>query len=206
MCEDRPRPGIRLTDAERENAAAWLAEAHGEGRISLDELDERLAAVYRARFAGELDLPLADLPTDRERWLLARPARDVVVLRLGPGGVLREGRWPVPRRLLVDGQSGSGPPFGSGEATLDFRSAVIPHAEVDIELRVLGHPVQLVLPPGGTADLGGVRGAGSLARTAVPAGPAPGTVHLVVHGTTVRRRSVRVSYQRRPRWMGVLTM
>jgi hypothetical protein len=202
---ERPRPTIRLTDAERENAVALLVAAHGEGRISLDELDERLGAAYRATIVGDLEPLLADVPDDHERQLLARPPGDVVELLAGPGGVIREGSWRVPRRLLIDHHRRAWPQGGSGEVTLDFRTAEIPHPEVDIELRVLG-PAQLVLPAGGTADLRGVRGAGPPARTAVPCLPNPGKVHLVVHGIVVRRRAVRVGYRRRPGWTGTLTM
>uniref|UniRef100_UPI0015F04F0F DUF1707 SHOCT-like domain-containing protein n=1 Tax=Pseudonocardia pini TaxID=2758030 RepID=UPI0015F04F0F len=59
-----PRPGIRISDADRERAAARLRTAMGEGRITMVELEERLAVVYAARFAAELLPPLEDLPGD----------------------------------------------------------------------------------------------------------------------------------------------
>lgn len=53
----------RCSDAEREQTSSILREAVAEGRLSLDELDERLTAVYAARFRHELAAVTADLPT-----------------------------------------------------------------------------------------------------------------------------------------------
>lgn len=58
--------------------------------------------------------------------------------------------------------------------------------------------VQLILPPNGSADLSGVRGAGRLPRTAVPTDAVLGGFHLVVRGTVGRRRMVRVAYRPLP--------
>lgn len=122
MTPDRPRPTIRLTEAERQHAAARLFTAHDEQRISLDELDERLAAVYRAEVAGELEPPLADIPTDRERRMLSDRNDEVHEIRPGRQGLDRRGRWPVPRRLRIDT---SGVPTNASTCLLDFRTAVV---------------------------------------------------------------------------------
>jgi hypothetical protein len=58
----QPPPGIRISDADRERAAGRLQQALTEGRITFDELEERLAAVYAARYAADLLPPFADLP------------------------------------------------------------------------------------------------------------------------------------------------
>lgn len=58
-----PRDQMRAADADRERAAERLREALAEGRLTLDELDERLRDVYAARTFGELDQVLDDLPT-----------------------------------------------------------------------------------------------------------------------------------------------
>jgi hypothetical protein len=57
------RDQIRAADADRDKAAERLREALAEGRLDLDELDERLRDVYAARTFGDLDRVLADLPT-----------------------------------------------------------------------------------------------------------------------------------------------
>lgn len=53
---------MRAADADREQFAGRLRHALDEGRLSLDELDERLRQVYAARTFGELDQVVADLP------------------------------------------------------------------------------------------------------------------------------------------------
>ena len=56
--------GLRISDADRERAAARLQQALAEGRITLDELEERLTVVYAARYAADLLPPFKDLPGD----------------------------------------------------------------------------------------------------------------------------------------------
>jgi Flp pilus assembly protein TadB len=61
---------IRASDAEREQVAHILQTAMTEGRLTLDEGEQRLAAVYAATYRDDL-LPLtADLP-DHGRYALA---------------------------------------------------------------------------------------------------------------------------------------
>lgn len=53
---------IRASDQDREDAAFILAEAYAAGRLTRDELGQRLAAVYTARTWGRLRALTADLP------------------------------------------------------------------------------------------------------------------------------------------------
>jgi len=80
---------IRASDAERERVATELREHAAEGRLDVDELDERLQQAYTARTRGDLerltcDLPAAPAPqppppTVRERgWGLAERAGSYV--------------------------------------------------------------------------------------------------------------------------------
>jgi hypothetical protein len=59
------RDQMRAADADREQVAGRLREALDEGRLTLDELDERLREVYAARTFGDLDRVVADLPAPR---------------------------------------------------------------------------------------------------------------------------------------------
>ena len=68
---------LRASDAERELAATEIREHYAAGRLTDDELDDRLAAVYAARTAGALralrvDLPR--LPVDRRAAVDSRRA------------------------------------------------------------------------------------------------------------------------------------
>ena len=59
----------RVTDSERRRAAADVEAAVGDGLLDLAEADERLAQVWAARTAGELELARAELPAT---WLRQR--------------------------------------------------------------------------------------------------------------------------------------
>ena len=54
--------GTAVTDADRDAAAAQLREHHAAGRLSLDEFQDRLDAVYRAQTAQELGTVTDSLP------------------------------------------------------------------------------------------------------------------------------------------------
>ncbi|WP_158881097.1 DUF1707 SHOCT-like domain-containing protein [Amycolatopsis anabasis] len=54
--------GIRASDAERERVAKIVQNASAEGRLTIAETEERLGAVYAAKYTGELNSLTADLP------------------------------------------------------------------------------------------------------------------------------------------------
>jgi hypothetical protein len=102
-------PALRASDADREATATLLRDAGGDGRLTVQELDERLDAAYAAVTHVDLEGLVADLvPTDRSR----RPTGDgtqarVVVRDDGNGsrwlvaimgGVERSGVWRLGRR------------------------------------------------------------------------------------------------------------
>jgi hypothetical protein len=53
---------LRISDNDRHRVSEMLREAAGEGRLDIEELDERLAAVFRAKTYGDLVPITADLP------------------------------------------------------------------------------------------------------------------------------------------------
>jgi hypothetical protein len=53
---------IRTSDADRERVTARLREHFAEGRLTSEELDERVAAALSARTFGDLRRVMADLP------------------------------------------------------------------------------------------------------------------------------------------------
>jgi hypothetical protein len=53
---------VRVSDAEREQVATRLVAAHGEGRLTLAEYDERVRAAHAAVVRDDLAPLLADLP------------------------------------------------------------------------------------------------------------------------------------------------
>jgi hypothetical protein len=60
----RPRGphALRIGDTERDAAAADLGEHYAAGRLTLDELNDRLDAVFSAKTFGQLAKVMADLP------------------------------------------------------------------------------------------------------------------------------------------------
>lgn len=60
--EENRTARIRAGDADRERVATTVQTAGAEGRLTLEEVEERLADVYRARFTDELTVLTADLP------------------------------------------------------------------------------------------------------------------------------------------------
>ena len=64
-------PGERLTDADRERAAAVLSQAFRDGVLRVEEFDQRLSATYAATSVGDLDEVMRDLPRDWSEELRA---------------------------------------------------------------------------------------------------------------------------------------
>src|SRR3954471_3730283 len=56
---------LRASDSDRERVAAQLRQHYGAGRVSEEELSDRVEAAYAARTLAELDHLTADLPSDR---------------------------------------------------------------------------------------------------------------------------------------------
>jgi hypothetical protein len=87
-------PALRIGDAERDAAAADLGEHYAAGRLTLDELNERLDAVFSSKTFGQLTRIMADLPgSGRLPW------------RVGPG---RTDRVWAPAGFYPDGSFGMG--------------------------------------------------------------------------------------------------
>ncbi len=64
---------VRASDAEREEYAKMLRAAMTEGRLTLEEGEERLARVYAAKYRDELPELTADLPDGGRRAPFENP-------------------------------------------------------------------------------------------------------------------------------------
>jgi hypothetical protein len=75
---------MRVSDADRERVTARLRDHFAEGRLTREELDERVSAALNAKTVGDLGRLMADLPGDTP---LAPPVlvRGPVAVRRGPG-------------------------------------------------------------------------------------------------------------------------
>jgi hypothetical protein len=94
---------LRTSDAEREQVATILRAAMSEGRLTLEEGEERLTAVYAAKFRDELGPLTADLPGGGRHALASTPEARAATrrdLRHGLGfvavvGVVLTGIWAL---------------------------------------------------------------------------------------------------------------
>jgi hypothetical protein len=116
---DTGPPALRASDAERERVAAVLRDAAGDGRLDLDELDERLQAAYASRTHEELGPLTADLQTPAGMPVPSAASRAVgFSVKPGEGGarwlvsfmggVTRKGRWRLsPNAMAINVMGGS---------------------------------------------------------------------------------------------------
>jgi Domain of unknown function (DUF1707) len=101
---------VRVSDAERDAVAAQLREHFAQGRLSMDELNERLDRVFASRTNLELASVTSDLPYTAPHGVLPSDG----VRNAGPtrssqwGGPYRGGQGPNGQGW--QGQDWSGPP------------------------------------------------------------------------------------------------
>jgi hypothetical protein len=55
---------LRAADADRERVATLVQAAGAEGRLTLEEIEDRLGAVYATKYTDELKALTADLPAE----------------------------------------------------------------------------------------------------------------------------------------------
>jgi Flp pilus assembly protein TadB len=60
-------PDLRAGDADREAIAERLRKSHAEGRLDVQEFQERLDRCFQAKTVGELEQLVNDLPRERPR-------------------------------------------------------------------------------------------------------------------------------------------
>jgi len=192
----------RASDAEREAVVARLRDAAGEGRLTVEELAERIDAAYDARTRAELEPLTADLPGPAERAGFTpaaapapgpvAPARKASPLLFGiMGGGDRKGRWRVPERMTVVNVMGG--------ADLDLREAVLETPEVEITVWSLMGGSTITVPEAVHVELEGfaLMGGNSLRLDPTRPDPPPGAPVVRVRawslmgGTDVRTRGAR---------------
>jgi hypothetical protein len=101
----RPRGfhALRIGDSERDAAAADLGEHYTAGRLTLDELHERLAAAFAAKTFGQLTQIMADLPGHGRLAELAMAAQSAgpPQQRQRPTSTDRAGRFAALSLLIL---------------------------------------------------------------------------------------------------------
>jgi uncharacterized protein DUF1707/cell wall-active antibiotic response 4TMS protein YvqF len=139
------KPELRVSDAEREQAALVLRDACADGRITLDELSDRLDTVYGARTRAELDAVVDDLPSQAVALPVRSPRRWAVAIMAGTS--LR-GRWRLDRRLTSIAFMGG--------ASIDLRGAEVSGPEATIVCVSLMGGIDVIVPEGMPVEVGGI--------------------------------------------------
>jgi hypothetical protein len=184
---------MRASDEDRERVAEQLRIAAGDGRLTLEELDERLDKALSARTDGELAALVTDLPATPGGGPV--PAvKDVVRIEVGSGSAKQNGRWVVPRALEVA--------VGSGSVKLDLTTALISNSTLRITATVKSGSLTIVTKPGieVDADEVKVRSGTVKVRTPKAEGPVPASFLRVKVTGSVRSGSIVARPPRRGFW------
>jgi hypothetical protein len=184
-----PEPrNLRASDADRERVANVLREAAGDGRLTMDELDERLDAVYAAKTYAELepithDLPDADTeqvpaPSSAARRDPARfggtPTSSGAVAILG--GFTRKGDWVVPKEFTAFMLMGGG--------EIDLRDARFTEREVTIHIVAILGGCEVIVPEDATVYVTGIGILGAFEHTDAGPGSPDGPV-ITINGVAL---------------------
>jgi hypothetical protein len=104
---DDPLPELRASDEDRERTAETLRRAAGDGRLTMEELEERLHTTYAARTHRELQgltrdvVAPGDRPSTRRMPVRRGDENGAHWLVSVMSGRDRKGRWRVGRRCNV---------------------------------------------------------------------------------------------------------
>jgi hypothetical protein len=204
-------PELRASDADRERVAEVLRDALAEGRLDMEEFEERLETTFKARTYGELVPITRDLPVGQSAAprvdMVKRPEPDgswasrivggegsstwaVAVM----SGFQRKGRWTVPRRFNCFAF------WGGGE--IDLREANFADREVEINCVAVMGGMQVIVPPGVEVVVRGIGIMGGFDQREDGVPGEPGAPRVIVTGFAfwggvgVERKLTRVERQR----------
>ncbi|MFF6986896.1 DUF1707 domain-containing protein [Streptomyces sp. NPDC010273] len=135
---------LRASHADRDRVVDVLTGAAGDGRLTSEELDERVGAALSARTLGELAVLTADLPVTAEADAATVEVRDVGRIEQRGSSTRRGDGWVVPRRLEIVSHL--------GDVTLDFTQAVITQDTLRIDLDMHLGKLRLIVGPGVVVD------------------------------------------------------
>ncbi|GAA2224578.1 DUF1707 domain-containing protein [Streptomyces indiaensis] len=184
-------PDLRASDADREKVADILRDALAEGRLDMEEFEERLDATYKARTYGELAPITRDLPVAGVTVPAVSLTKDPAA---GPGwsgritggegtstwavavmsGFQRKGRWTMPRRFTCLAF------WGGGE--IDLREADFADREVEINAFAIMGGVDVIVPPGVEVVVRGIGVMGGFDHREEGVPGEPGAPRVIVTG------------------------
>ena len=184
---------LRVSNDDRERVAQVLHNAMAEGRLTVNELEERLDKVYAAKTFGDLEPMLRDLPVGNVGPQLPMPmtpsplpvpsgriggrgtSSGAVAIMSGTG---RKGMWTVP------------PTFTSfammGGVEIDLTEARFEDAETTIQAFAFMGGIDIYVPEDIAVQVNGVGFMGAFENHTRNQGqPAPGTPLVKITGLAV---------------------
>ena len=176
-----PASELRASHADRDLIAEQLRIAAGDGRLTMEELDERLEKALSARTGSELALLVTDLPAlasvPGAGLMVPAKAKELVELEVSSGSMAREGHWVVPRAMNVR--------VGSGSVKLDLTEAVVSGPVLEIQATVRSGSLTIITKPGIEVVVDEVSLSSGSAKVRQPKGvaPAPTVLRVEVSGS-----------------------
>jgi hypothetical protein len=183
---------VRASDVDRERVADVLRQAAGEGRLSMEELEQRITAVYSAKTYNELQPLTRDLPAPTRASQAPvipaasarpafRPSRFAISVM---GGFHRGDNWAVARGLTAITVMGGG--------KIDLREAQFTDGRTSITAFALMGGIEIIAPEDAYIDVRGMGVMGGVSHNVRGSGRPGGPVVTVralalMGGVKVRR-------------------
>lgn len=136
--------GLRASHEDRDRVVEMLRVAAGDGRLSADELDQRIELALAARTYGDLSALVEDLPSAGSGTVTVPKPKDLLRINRFGTSERRAGRWVLPQRIEVS--------VTRGNVMLDFTEATITKPSLQINATVAGGNLILVTRPGIVVD------------------------------------------------------
>jgi hypothetical protein len=172
------RGALRVSHQDRDQVAESLRVAAGDGRLTAEELDERLERALTARTYDDLAVLVADLPDAGTAGgaVAPAPAKDLIKIHTTSGHSARVGRWTVPARMELRATS--------GHIKVDFTEAVITQPTLSIDASVRSGHITLITKPGIAVDMDDVSVRSGRVKVRAPWGDSvPTVLSITITGT-----------------------
>jgi hypothetical protein len=196
--EPQTQGELRASHMDRDRVVELLRVAAGDGRLSPEELDERLEAALTARTYSELAVLTTDLPavSGHPASVVVPEAKELVRIDCGSGSAARDGQWIVPQRMEVRVTSGS--------VRLDLTRAIITGPVLTLDAEVSSGSLVIVTRPGVHVDTDDVAvRSGSVRVRPHRASDVPEVLRIQVSGK-VTSGSLQARPPRRTLWQWLL--
>lgn len=176
------QPDLRVSDVERDRTGVLLREAYADGRLNLDEFNERMEAALSAKTRGDLAGLIHDLIPDPADNVVPVPVRSsggstkhwmVSVL----GDSKQSGVWHPPHEINAVA--------ALGDVKLDLRQANLIDGQITVQAIAIMGDVKILVSPGTRVELDGLALLGDKEIRLRDADVAPNGKAVHVHGYSI---------------------